>query len=191
MEEKNNGLTIILIVVIVALLGFGAFYLITQNNAPKQPVTNNTQNTPTTPVVEEVDEEDTVLPIASTLELEGNTNTLFTLLEETSLDEALNDSSVEYTIFAPIDEAFSGVNPPAESEAVANILTYHVIKGNILAADVIELDGKDVETLNGDTLKITVVDGEVFLNGTIRVIDTDIPAENGVIHLIDGVLLPQ
>lgn len=196
MEEKNNGLTIILVVVIVALLGFGAFYLITQNNAPKQPVNTNNQNTqntkPIEEIPEEVDEEDVVLPVASVLEMEGNTNVLFSLLENAALDTVLNDVNTKYTIFAPVDPAFAAITLPADDvEGTQKLLKYHVVKGNILATDVVQLDGKEIETLSGDKLKISVVDGVVLLNGTIKVIDTDIPAANGVIHLVEGVLMPQ
>jgi uncharacterized surface protein with fasciclin (FAS1) repeats len=59
-----------------------------------------------------------------------------------------------------------------------------------MAADAIKLDGKDAKTLSGKTFKIEVVDGGVVLNGKVKVIKTDIKASNGVIHVIDAVLLP-
>lgn len=193
MEEKNNGLTIILVVVIVALLGFGAFYLITQNNAPK-PNNNNTNQTTggttaTVPEVEE-DEEDVLLPLAEALEADGDANVLFTLIESADLEATLNDTAQKYTVFAPVDAAFASVTLP-DSADMANLLRYHVISNEVLSTAIITMDGQEVTTLNGDKIKISVRDGEVYLNDTVKVIDTDVPASNGVIHLIDGVLMPQ
>ncbi|MCA9883438.1 MAG: fasciclin domain-containing protein, partial [Anaerolineae bacterium] len=66
-----------------------------------------------------------------------------------------------------------------------------VIEGEVLAADVAAMDGEDVETLSGDPITITVnEDGTVMLNDTVEVIETDIMGSNGVIHIVDGVLLP-
>jgi uncharacterized surface protein with fasciclin (FAS1) repeats len=66
-----------------------------------------------------------------------------------------------------------------------------VVSGKVMAADVVGLDGQDAPTaLDGSTIAISIVDGKVFLNGTVEVIITDIEATNGVIHVIDAVLLP-
>ncbi|NWF69361.1 MAG: fasciclin domain-containing protein [Chloroflexi bacterium] len=103
------------------------------------------------------------------------------------------------TVFAPTNDAFTallerlGVTADAvlaDSAAVTNVLLYHVISGAVLAADVVGLDGQSVPTLLGPEISIAVVDGGVVLNGNINVVQTDIIASNGVIHVIDGVLLP-
>ena len=74
------------------------------------------------------------------------------------------------------------------SVSSAGILTYHVVPGRVMAADVVNLD--TVVTLEGQSISISSEDGNVFLNGNVQVIITDIPAANGVIHVIDAVLLP-
>lgn len=104
-----------------------------------------------------------------------------------------------FTVFAPTDAAFVallgqlGVSKEAllaDTELLTSVLLYHVVSGRVLAADVVGLDGQDVETLNGETIRIAVEDGGVVLNGDVNVVATDIEASNGVIHVIDKVLLP-
>ncbi len=108
-----------------------------------------------------------------------------------------------FTVFAPTDEAFAAaleaLGISAEellaSEGLAGILTYHVVAGNLLAADVlaaIEAGGGsvEVETVNGATITVTLEDGMVMLNGVATVTVTDLVAGNGVVHVIDAVILP-
>ncbi len=103
-----------------------------------------------------------------------------------------------FTVFAPTDEAFAAaldaLGITAEellaSEDLAGILTYHVVPGNVLAAEVIGLDGQMVETVNGDTIEITITDdGGVMVDGA-NVVATDLTADNGVVHVLDAVILP-
>ena len=100
-----------------------------------------------------------------------------------------------FTVFAPSDEAFAKL-PAGTVESLLKdipklkaILTYHVVAGKVMAADVMKMDGKTAATVNGAALKISTTDG-VKLNGQTKVIETDIECSNGVIHVIDSVLLP-
>ena len=104
-----------------------------------------------------------------------------------------------FTVFAPTDEAFAtlpagtveGLLKPENLETLKNILLYHVVPGTVMAADVVTLDGKTADTaFAGNAIAISVKDGKVFLNDTVQVIITDIATSNGVIHVIDTVLLP-
>jgi len=104
-----------------------------------------------------------------------------------------------FTVFAPTDEAFAtlpagtveGLLKPENLETLKNILLYHVVPGTVMAADVVTLDGKTADTAYaGNAIAISVKDGKVFLNETVQVIITDIATSNGVIHVIDTVLLP-
>jgi transforming growth factor-beta-induced protein len=108
-----------------------------------------------------------------------------------------------FTVFAPTDEAFAAaleaLGLTAEellaSEDLVAILTYHVVPGLLMAADVlaaVEAGGgvATVETVHGATITVEVVDGNVVLNGVATVILTDVEASNGVIHVIDAVILP-
>ena len=100
-----------------------------------------------------------------------------------------------FTVFAPSDEAFAKL-PAGTVEGLLKdipkltaILTYHVLAGKVMAADVMTMDGKTAATVNGALLKISTAGG-VKLNGEVNVVATDIACTNGVIHVIDAVLLP-
>ena len=101
------------------------------------------------------------------------------------------------TVFAPTNDAFaaalSALGMTAEEllgdkELLTSILTYHVVSGEVDAATVVGLT--EATTLNGAKVSIKVVDGSVFLNDTVKVVATDIMACNGIIHVIDAVLVP-
>ena len=100
-----------------------------------------------------------------------------------------------FTVFAPTDEAFANLPAgtldnlllPENKETLASILTYHVVSGLVTSEQVVNLNS--ATTVQGEDIAITVVDGTVFLNG-IAVSTTDVEASNGIIHIIDGVLLP-
>ena len=101
-----------------------------------------------------------------------------------------------FTVFAPSDEAFAKL-PAGTVESLLKdipkltaILTYHVVAGKVMAADVMSMDGKTAATVNGALLKISTTGG-VKLNSEINVVKTDIACTNGVIHVIDSVLLPS
>lgn len=124
----------------------------------------------------------------------GSFNTLVAALQAAGLAETFA-SEGDYTVFAPTDDAFAALPEGtldsllADPEgALTQILTYHVVQGSVLAADVIGLDS--ATTLSGEDISITVDGDTVFLNDTVAVVTTDIQASNGVIHVIDGVLIP-
>ena len=123
---------------------------------------------------------------------DGRFSTLVTALQAASLVDTLKGDG-PFTVFAPTDEAFAKLPAGtveallADIPALTDILLYHVTNGKALAADVVELS--TVDTLNGIPVKVTVMDGKVLLNEA-QVVITDIAADNGVIHVIDSVLLP-
>ena len=101
-----------------------------------------------------------------------------------------------YTVFAPTNAAFAKL-PKATLTAVGKdpallekVLTYHVVKGKAPASAVVRLDGKSVKTLEGQRVAVAVRGGQVYLNGTTRVTKTNVMASNGVIHVINRVLVP-
>ena len=123
-------------------------------------------------------------------------STLVSLLKQAKLASALTARG-PYTVFAPTNAAFKRL-PPATLAAVNSdpallkkVLLYHVVKGDVRAAQVVKLDGKSARTLEGQRVSIDVRGGSVFLNNTVRVTKTDVLATNGVIHVIDKVLVPK
>jgi len=123
---------------------------------------------------------------------DGRFTTLVAALQAAGLVEALQGEG-PFTVFAPTDDAFAALPEGtldsllADTDALTNVLLYHVLDGKVMAAQVVELDGQEVETLSGDT--VLVETGSVKINES-QVIITDIEAANGVIHVIDAVLVP-
>jgi uncharacterized surface protein with fasciclin (FAS1) repeats len=123
----------------------------------------------------------------------GSFNTLVAAVKAAGLVETLSGEG-PFTVFAPTDEAFSLIPEEdlnallADKEALTAVLTYHVVSGKVMASDVVGLDS--AETVNGQRVDIKVWDGKVMIDDA-TVITTDIEATNGVIHVIDKVILPE
>lgn len=157
------------------------------NNAPKEEATEEIV------VVETpVEAPNTVVDIAM-----GSTDhtTLVTAVAAAGLVETLNGTG-PFTVFAPTNAAFDALPAgtvetllkPESKDQLTGILTYHVVAGNVMAADL--SDGQVVTTLNGQELKVSIVDGKVMINGA-TVTAADLQGTNGVVHVIDSVLMPK
>ena len=122
----------------------------------------------------------------------GDFNTLLAAVAAADLVETL-ESEGPFTVFAPTDEAFAQIPADqlsallADKEALTQVLLYHVVPGKVEAAQVVELSS--AQTAAGQNVTIQVVDGGVKVDGA-NVVATDIAASNGVIHVIDQVILP-
>jgi len=122
----------------------------------------------------------------------GDFTTLVTALSEADLVSAL-EAEGPYTVFAPTDEAFKKLpkdvlnNLLNDKEALKNVLLYHVVSGDITSKQIVKLN--EAMTLNGSDIKIKVDDGKVMVNDS-QVVGADVLASNGIIHVIDTVLLP-
>lgn len=121
----------------------------------------------------------------------GDFGALIGALEATGLDETLAGEG-PFTVFAPTDAAFdrlpAGVVAGLDADTLSKILTYHVVGGSVDAATVVTLDS--ATTVEGSDVGIRVASGTVVLDGAVQVVTTDIVADNGIIHVIDSVLLP-
>lgn len=121
-------------------------------------------------------------------------STLVAAVKAAELVDVLN-SDGPFTVFAPTNAAFEKLGEDtikavlADKPKLTGILKAHVIKGKVMAEDVVKLDGEMVETLNGK-FPIKVKDGSVWI-GNAKVVKTDIKCRNGVIHVIDTVILPK
>jgi len=126
---------------------------------------------------------------------DGHFKTLAKALTAAGLVETLQGSG-PFTVFAPTDDAFAKLSagtldgPLKDIPKLTAILKYHVLAGKVAAADVVKFDGKTATTLNGAVLKVSTKGG-VKLNGEVNVTKTDITASNGLIHVVDSVLLPS
>mgnify|MGYP004701289385 CR=1 FL=1 len=131
--------------------------------------------------------------IVDTAVAAGSFNTLVTAVKAAELVDTLKGPG-PFTVFAPNDAAFAKVPADtlngllADKAALSNVLTYHVVSGKVMAADVVKLTS--ATTVQGQKLTIEVKDGQVFVDGA-KVISTDIETSNGVIHVIDSVVLPK
>ncbi len=135
-------------------------------------------------------QEETSASVAETLQDDGRFSTLSSLLGEGELQSLQGGS---FTIFAPTDEAFEALYEEVGSidpERLRQILRYHLVPEGYSAEDLIALDGQSITTLEGGDIAISVEDGAVILNGRVKVIQADIFALDGVIHVIDAVLIP-
>jgi uncharacterized surface protein with fasciclin (FAS1) repeats len=130
--------------------------------------------------------------IVDTAVAAGNFTTLARALDAAGLVGTLKGPG-PFTVFAPTDEAFAKLPPGtldallADKAKLTQVLTYHVVPGKVMAADVVKTSSANA--VSGDTLSIKVSGGTVTVDRA-RVVKTDIAATNGVIHVVDAVLLP-
>jgi uncharacterized surface protein with fasciclin (FAS1) repeats len=126
----------------------------------------------------------------------GQFKTLATALEAAGLIDALKGPG-PFTVFAPTDEAFARLPAgtvetllkPENKEKLKAVLLYHVVPGNVTADQVTKLNGRSVKTLQGSSVKVTTAHGVRVDNANVT--QTDVKASNGVIHVIDTVLMPK
>ena len=124
----------------------------------------------------------------------GSFKTLVTAVSKAGLVETLKGKG-PFTVFAPTDEAFAKLPEgtvaelikPENKEKLTAILTYHVVAGKVLAEDVVKLS--EAKTVQGSNVDIKVDDGKVYIDAA-QVVKADIHTSNGVIHVIDSVILP-
>jgi uncharacterized surface protein with fasciclin (FAS1) repeats len=134
--------------------------------------------------------------IVDTAMAAGKFKTLCAAVKAADLVDTLKGEG-PFTVLAPTDEAFAklpegtveSLLKPENKDKLVEILTYHVIPSKALKADVAKLDGKSVKTVAGKSVNIKIDGDDVMINKA-KVIATDVEASNGVIHIIDTVLLP-
>ena len=131
--------------------------------------------------------------IVDTAVAAGSFNTLVTAVKAAGLVDTLKGAG-PFTVFAPTDEAFAKL-PAGTVEALLKdpaklkkILTYHVVAGKVMAADVVKI--KSAKTVEGSSAKVSAKGGTVMIDNA-KVVKTDIVCDNGVIHVIDTVIMPK
>ena len=121
---------------------------------------------------------------------QDNLSTLAGALQDAGLADTLGSDDATFTVFAPTNSAFENIDADeltGNADLLSEVLTYHVVPGQAIAAGDIQ-DGQTVETLEGETLEFSVSNGTVQVNGA-TVTTADVEASNGVVHVVDGVLL--
>jgi uncharacterized surface protein with fasciclin (FAS1) repeats len=134
--------------------------------------------------------------IVDTAVAAGSFKTLVAAVKAAGLVETLKGAG-PFTVFAPTDEAFAklpagtldSLLKPENKAKLAAILTYHVVAGKVMAADVVKI--KSAKSVQGGPIAVKAKGGMVTLNGLSQVVKTDIGTDNGVIHVIDTVILPK
>lgn len=205
-KEQSNNLPIIIAVVAVVAIAIGL--LIFNNQTQRGSQTATDAESPSADSEdgmmeddvmmqdEDMMEDDTMMDkgnIVSVAQEAGSFDTLIAAVEAADLAETLQGPG-PFTVFAPTDEAFEALPAGtldellADPEQLSQILLYHVVEGEVTAEQVVTLD--EAETVQGSPVAISVVGGEVVLNESVNVVTTDVVASNGVIHVIDAVLLP-
>jgi uncharacterized surface protein with fasciclin (FAS1) repeats len=126
----------------------------------------------------------------------GSFPTLLAAVEAAGLADALSDDSASLTVFAPTEEAFAALPEGAldallaDPEALANVLTYHVLGSEVSVSAALDIAPSKAETLQGDDVAVTSRSDEYLYINMSKVVDYDIEASNGVIHVVDSVILP-
>lgn len=134
--------------------------------------------------------------IVDTAVAAGQFKTLAAALTAADLISTLKGKG-PFTVFAPTDEAFAklpagtveNLLKPENKEKLKAILLYHVVSGKVAASKVVKLNGKEVKTVQGGMLKVDTSSGVKVNSSTV--VKTDIKAKNGIIHVIDTVLIPE
>jgi transforming growth factor-beta-induced protein len=148
---------------------------------------------PADPATAPAPSQDGTADIVDTAVAAGDFTTLVAAVQAAGLEETLRGEG-PFTVFAPTDAAFAALPEGtveallADPDALREVLLYHVVAGSVPAEDVVGLTS--AETVQGSAVSIEVVGGSVVLNGESTVIATDVEASNGIIHVIDAVLLP-
>lgn len=194
MEQNNKTTGIIIgIVVVVVLVGGGLWLLNRNKDEDKTAKQESSQQM----AAETATADKNIVVIAS------NTPTLSTLVTAVKAAALVDTLSSEgpFTVFAPTDDAFAALPAgtldsllkPENVEQLKSILTYHVVAGQVMASDI--KDGQVITTVQGGTLTVKISDGKVQLidakGNAVTVEKADVDASNGVVHIINGVLLPS
>lgn len=193
-EGNNNKMLLIVGAVAVVLVALGAWAWSMNQDA------NNDMNNDTANKESQMNEETASKDIVDTAVATDSLSTLVTAVTAADLVDTLKGEG-PFTVFAPTNDAFAKLPAgtldslllPENKEQLASLLTYHVVSGEVLSSSL--SNGQVVTTLNGGTLTVELMDGKVYLvdakGGKAMVTTADVKTSNGVVHIIDAVVMPQ
>ena len=189
-SNKTAGIVAVVLAIAVAVGGIVWFA-----NREDTTATNETSQSNMQPAEQQANRD--IVVVATETE---SLSTLVTAVKAANLVETLQGAG-PFTVFAPTNDAFAALPAgtldtllkPANQAQLKSILTYHVVPGTVLAGDL--TDGQVITTVQGGTLTVKIADGMVYLvdatGNQVKVEKADVNADNGVVHVIGGVLLPQ
>jgi uncharacterized surface protein with fasciclin (FAS1) repeats len=193
----ENKTPIIIGVVAVIVLAGVLFFTMSPDDEQDADMNDNQVEQEQPAVEEEIMEEEMETPSMNIVETAVATPSLSTLVaavQAADLVDALSDENTQLTVFAPTNDAFAAIQEtvdslllPENKADLQNVLQYHVVSGKVMSTDL--SDGMEVTALNGDTLTISIEDGKVMINDA-EVTLADVETSNGVVHVIDTVLVP-
>ena len=190
--DGNKTAGIVAAVVAVVAIAGGAWWYVSKDDTTSESSSNTSQVTQ-----EQVEQ---AKDIVATAVAASQLSTLVTAVQAADLVGALQQDG-PYTVLAPTNDAFAKLPAgtldtllkPENKSQLSSVLTYHVITGKALSSDL--TDGQVIPTLQGEKLTVDIVDGKVYFvdakGGKAMVVTADVEASNGVVHIIDAVLLPQ
>ena len=177
---------------LTAVLFTSATFIACNNEGEKKPAADTTAVVTEETTTPKMDAPKDIVDVAAA---SADHTTLVAAVQAAGLVETLKGAG-PFTVFAPTNAAFSalpagtveGLLKPEKKADLTNILTYHVVAGSVKAADL--KDGQVIKTLQGGELTVSIKDGKVMINGA-NVTTADLTTSNGVIHVIDAVLMPK
>lgn len=194
--ESNNTKTALLIgAVVVVLVALGAWAW-----SMNQDTANNDTNNNTATEESQMNEETALKDIVDTAVATDSLSTLVKAVTAAGLVDTLKGEG-PFTVFAPTNDAFAKLPEgtleslllPENKEQLASLLTYHVVSGEVMSSSL--QNGQVVTTVNGGTLTVELMDGKAYLvdakGGKAMVTTADVKTTNGVVHIIDAVVMPQ
>lgn len=203
MDQNNKNMTIGVIAVLVIILGGIGIFALTSDSDDSAEDTNTSTSQTAQPASQPNEAAEQATPAQNIVELAVATDalsTLVTAVTEADLVETLSGDG-PFTVFAPTNDAFAALPEgtldslllPENKEQLKAILTYHVVSGEVMSSDL--SNGQVIETVQGGTLTVNISGSKVMLEDATgamaEVVTADVKASNGVVHVIDSVVLPE
>jgi uncharacterized surface protein with fasciclin (FAS1) repeats len=196
--QNNKTTTVALVSVFVLIIGGVGIYALTNgNDEPKNSGTETSQTTPTTPKETSTMNNKSIVTLATE---NSSLSTLATAVTKAELVETLNGTG-PFTVFAPTNDAFAALPAgtldtllmPENKAQLQTILKYHVVAGKVMSSDL--SNGQVVKTVQGNSLTVRIDGSKVMLEDATgamaQVVTADVAASNGVVHVINKVVMPQ